>query len=162
MTSLQVTTAGWGKGGSWAWIGGQQLARRRDSFHYYHRAHQSHHLGNKRNYWKHLPPTQPRDITDQRHWKIQQDCELSYLNYVSWCTSLSVVFIYILTFKLGNPVAYETRKLMLYSQGLSNNPYPETNQHTSESSYFLKIHYNVVLPTMPRPYSTSLFCRFTC
>ena len=39
-----------------------------------------------------------------------------------------------------------------HSQGLSNNPYPEPNQHNSSyDTYFSKIHSKIVLPFTPRP-----------
>ena len=41
---------------------------------------------------------------------------------------------------------------MPHSQGLSNNPYPESNEPTSlHYNYFFMIHFNIVLPSTPRP-----------
>ena len=38
------------------------------------------------------------------------------------------------------------------SQGLSNNPYPESIQPNSRiDTYFFKIHSNIVFSSMPRP-----------
>jgi hypothetical protein len=41
---------------------------------------------------------------------------------------------------------------MLYSQGLSNNPYPEPNKPNSSTDiYFFKVYSNIVLSSIPRP-----------
>ena len=48
----------------------------------------------------------------------------------------------------------EAEGLVLHSQGLSNNPYPEPNNPNPRiDTYFLKIHSNIVLPSTPRPRS---------
>ena len=40
---------------------------------------------------------------------------------------------------------------IMYSHGLSNNPYPEPNQpNCSYETYFIKIHSNIFLPYLPK------------
>ena len=43
-------------------------------------------------------------------------------------------------------IAYAKKEI---SQGLSNNPYPEPNK--PNSSYFIKIYFNIFLPATPGP-----------
>jgi hypothetical protein len=40
----------------------------------------------------------------------------------------------------------------MHSQGISNNPYPESNKPIPRvDTYLFKIHPNIVLPSMSRP-----------
>ena len=46
----------------------------------------------------------------------------------------------------------EPRGSMPHLQGLSSNPYPKSNQPIPRiDTFFFKVHFNIVLPSPPRP-----------
>ena len=55
-----------------------------------------------------------------------------------------------------SPWLMEPECSMPHWQGLFNNPYPGPYQHISSYWYLFKIHSNILLPSMPRPFERYL------